>query len=127
MREERPTILDLVRAVRDFLDRDVRPELKGRLAFHTRVAANALGVVERELEGGREIELAEREGLERLLHRSGTVRELNSELCAGIRAGDLSLNTPGLLEHLRATVDAKLAIDNPKYRPVGSGHRGFPG
>ena len=118
MRTERPTILDLVSAVRRFLDHEVRPELRGRLGFHTRVAANALGIVEREMINGERLETAERGGLENLVGEAGPVAELNAVLCRRIEEGSLDERGDELIAHLRRTIDAKLAIDNVKYRPV---------
>jgi len=46
---DQPSILELVEAVGNFLSRQAMPELKGRTAFHARVAANALAIVAREL------------------------------------------------------------------------------
>jgi Ser/Thr protein kinase RdoA (MazF antagonist) len=48
----RPTASELLDAVREFLTGQVMPATSGQLAFHARVAANALGVVARELELG---------------------------------------------------------------------------
>ncbi len=45
----RPTARELLASVRDFLAEDVMPATSGRLSFHARVAANVLGIVEREL------------------------------------------------------------------------------
>lgn len=45
----RPTARELLAAVRDHLTEDVMPATSGRLAFHARVAANVLAIVEREL------------------------------------------------------------------------------
>ena len=45
----RPTAAELVAAVADFLDNDVRPATDGQVNFHARVAANVLRIVEREL------------------------------------------------------------------------------
>jgi len=45
----RPTARELVDAVRGFLTEDVMASTTGRLSFHARVAANMLGIVEREL------------------------------------------------------------------------------
>jgi hypothetical protein len=47
--QDRPTALELLRAVREFLEADVLPSLEGRRRFHGLVAANVLGIVEREL------------------------------------------------------------------------------
>jgi aminoglycoside phosphotransferase (APT) family kinase protein len=48
----RPTASELLDAVREYLTTQVMPATTGQLAFHARVAANALGVVMRELELG---------------------------------------------------------------------------
>jgi hypothetical protein len=48
----RPTASELLEAVREFLTGQVRPATTGQLAFHTRVAANILGIVAREVELG---------------------------------------------------------------------------
>ena len=45
----RPTAREILDAVRGFLTEDVMPGTTGRLSFHARVAANMLGIVEREL------------------------------------------------------------------------------
>jgi aminoglycoside phosphotransferase (APT) family kinase protein len=48
----RPTASELLQAVREYLTTQVMPATTGQLAFHARVAANALGIVMRELELG---------------------------------------------------------------------------
>lgn len=116
---DRPSSAQLVAAVRDFLEKVAQPELRGHSAFHARVAANALAIVERELALGAEQDAAERERLRALLGRDGALEAQNRELCRAIRAGEIGLDTPGLLEHLRATTLAKLAVDQPSY----SGYR----
>ena len=45
----RPTAAELVAAVADFLDNEVRAATDGQVNFHARVAANVLRTVEREL------------------------------------------------------------------------------
>ncbi|HZP29002.1 MAG TPA: phosphotransferase [Acidimicrobiia bacterium] len=45
----RPTARELLDAVREFLTREVMPSTDTKVSFHARVAANALGIVEREL------------------------------------------------------------------------------
>ena len=116
---DRPSAAQLVAAVRDFLEKVAQPELRGHSAFHARVAANALAIGERELALGAEQDAAERERLRALLGRDGTLEAQNRELCRAIRAGEITVDTPGLLEHLRATTLAKLAVDQPSY----SGYR----
>src|SRR6185503_6029348 len=90
-------------------------ELSGHSAFHARVAANALAIVERELALGAQQDAAERERLRALLGGDGPLEAQNRALCHEIRAGRIGLDTPGLLEHLRATTLAKLAVDQPTY------------
>jgi hypothetical protein len=117
--QDRPSAAQLVAAVRDFLERVAQPELSGHSAFHARVAANALAIVERELALGAQQDAAERERLRALLGGDGPLEAQNRALCREIRAGRIARDTPGLLEHLRATTLAKLAVDQPGY----SGYR----
>jgi hypothetical protein len=112
---DQPSVLELVAAVRDFIEQKAMPELKGHTAFHARVAANALGIVARELEHGAASSETERARLAKLLGHDGTPMALNRELCTAIRAGKIGLDTPGLSEHLTLTTRDKVAIDQPNY------------
>jgi hypothetical protein len=112
---DQPSILELVTAVRDFLEQRAMPELKGHTAFHARVAANALSIVARELEQGGTAGNSEQARLAGLLGHTGELMVLNRELCAKIRSGDIGLETPGLAEHLSLTTRDKVAIDQPNY------------
>ena len=112
---DQPSILELVAAVRDFLEQRAMPELKGHTAFHARVAANALGIVARELEHGGASTEAERARLAALLGHDGALMDLNRELCARIRDGGIGLDTKGFAEHLALTTRDKVAIDQPSY------------
>jgi hypothetical protein len=116
---DRPTLVELVAVVREFLEQTALPALEGHTAFHARVAVNALGIVQRQLEQAPEAEAAERVRLEALLGRTGSLDELNRELCRRIRAGDLGADDAALMRHLRETTLAKLAVDQPRY----SGYR----
>lgn len=49
---DRPSIAELVGAARDFVEQQAMPKLEAHTAFHARVAANALGIVQRQLELG---------------------------------------------------------------------------
>jgi len=113
--QDAPTTKELIEAVRAFLEEKAMPELKGHTAFHARVAANALAIVERELALGPMAQAGERMRLIQLLGHDGTLEELNGELAKAIRAGELTLATPGLSEHLWQTTIDKVAIDQPKY------------
>jgi hypothetical protein len=112
---DQPSMLELVSAVREFIENRAMPELKGHTAFHARVAANALAIVMRELEQAGPSGEAERGRLKALLGHDGTLLELNRSLCGHIREGAVDLDTPGLAEHLVATTRDKVAIDQPNY------------
>ena len=104
-----PTAAGLVEAVREFLERDVMDATEGRVQFHTRVAINVLGMVQRELEMGARQESAHADGLRRL----GV--ESEADLASAIRGGALDDRRDEVVAFLRETVRAKLEVANPKY------------
>ena len=112
---DKPSLAEIVAAVREFIERKAIPELTGHTAFHARVAANALAIAEREIAEGPAGEAAEHERLKGLLGRDGTLDQLNRALAARIAAGDITLQTSGLAEHLKQTTLDKVAIDQPSY------------
>lgn len=116
MATDRPTVPELVQAVREFLETEVQPGLQGSVAFHTRVAVNVLKIVERELADGPAQAAEEKARLVALLGHDGDLDTLAHQLIEAIRAGRMDVATPGLTQHLRSTVMAKLAIDNPRYK-----------
>lgn len=107
-----PTAAQLVEAVREFLERDVMAATDGRVQFHTRVAVNALRMVERELDLGPAQRAAHLAALERLGVAS------DAELAAAIRNGALDDRRREVLDVLRQTVRAKLEVANPAYLPT---------
>jgi uncharacterized protein DUF6285 len=98
----RPTAAELVAAVADFLDNDVRNATDGQVSFHARVAANVLRTVERELTDDR--------AAPDLL---GYPDE--AALAAAIRAGDFDGRAADLLPRLRELVRHRLTIAHPGY------------
>ncbi len=110
-----PTTTELLSAVREFLTDVAMPELSGRSRFHARVAANVLGIVQRELELGAAVTDREQGRLRALQGGDGTVEALNEELCDRIRSGELSAADAALTDHLWSTTLDKLAIDQPNY------------
>lgn len=113
---DHPRAEELVEAVARWID-SVRPGLPPRDAFLARVAANALGVVRRELIEGPAAEAAAVERLSAILGREGSFAELNSDLCARLRDGAMDRDTPGLLAALKANIKDQIAIDQPNYAP----------
>jgi hypothetical protein len=118
---DQPSILELVDAVRAFLEQRAMPELKGHTAFHARVAANALGIVSRELKLGSELAADEKQRLILLLGTEDSLDGLNRELCRRIREGSVGLETAGLKEHLIAVTRGKVAVDQPGYSGLKQG------
>ncbi len=113
--QDRPTAAELVEAVREFLERDVMGAIEGRVRFHTRVALNALGIVERELVAGPAADAEALEHLRAVLGHDGEPRELVADLARGIRDGSLDARRTEVLAAVRALVRAKLTVANPGY------------
>lgn len=105
----------LVEAVASFLREELLPQLDATAAFKARVAANALDIAIREMRSGPAIGTAEALRLKHLLGHDGDLAALNRDLCDAIRAGDVTLETPGLSDHLWATTLDKLAVEQPSY------------
>ncbi|MGH3678482.1 MAG: DUF6285 domain-containing protein [Mycobacterium sp.] len=103
----RPTAAELVAAVADFLDADVREATDGPVSFHARVAANVLRIVERELldESAADVTAA--------LSDLGYTDE--THLAAAIRAGELDGRAGEVLPCLRTLVGHRLAVAHPGY------------
>lgn len=113
---DRPTLPELLTAVRGFLEGPAMAQLHGHTAYHARVAINALRIAERELAGGPTADAAERARLAGLLGaEEADLEAMNRALCMAIRSGDLTLRSPGLIDHLTATTIDKVAIDQPNY------------
>lgn len=98
----RPTAGELVAAVAEFLEGDVRANTTGAVNFHALVAANALRIVERELTD------------------TGAAPDLLSypdeaALAAAIRAGELDDRDAEVLACLRDLVRRRLAVSHPGY------------
>lgn len=114
-----PKTEELAESVRLWID-EIRPTLDPRNAFLARVAANAMATIYRELTQGPAAEAAAVAGMARLLGHDGAFADLNAELCERIRAGELTRDTPGLLDVLTAMARDQIAIDQPSYRPEGT-------
>ncbi len=117
---DRPDPGELADAVRSFLEGEILPALQDpRLKFRALVAANALGILGRDLLLGAELDREEARLLAGLLGQGGdpgadgrALPALNSELCRKIRLGD---PPEGSLPALRRIAELKLAIASPGY------------
>ena len=104
----RPTAPELIAAVAEFLETEVRESTSGQVSFHARVAANALRMVEREL-------LADRDdGVTEALTRVGYADE--AALAAAIRAGEVDGADDDVQSALRTLVGRRLAAAHPGYQ-----------
>ena len=112
---DHPDPQEQLAAVTAFLREQLVPRLEGQLAFHARVAANMLDIVERQIRLAPAAERDELNRLHELLGVDGTVAELNRELCQRIADGRVVPLTPGLMEHLWLVTLDKLAVDQPRY------------
>lgn len=106
---DRPTAAELVEAVGEWIRRS---QIDGEIepnAFHARVAANMLRIVERELALGPEHAEAHRARLAQL----GVADD--RELAAAIRSGTLDDRADEVRALVWASVRDKLAVANPRY------------
>jgi hypothetical protein len=113
--QDRPTAIELLEAIREFLEHDVMPSVEGRVHFHSRVAINALGILERELRLGPELDAAERARLAALLGHDADLPTLTAELARRIRDGSLDDRRDEVVAAVRESLRAKLQIANPDY------------
>lgn len=105
----RPTAVDLVEAVREFLADQVMTQTEGALAYHARVAANVLATVGRELAAGDGP--AQRRAL--ALAGLGVTDEVG--LCAALRSGGLDAEEERVAAVLASGVVERVAVANPPY------------
>src|SRR5262249_16221670 len=94
---------------------------EGRVQFHTRVAINAVGMIERELVVGARFAGSGRARARELLGHDGDLDDLERELAACIRAGSLDDRLDEVRAHVRQTVREKLLVANPKYLGESAG------
>src|SRR5262245_9998943 len=96
--QDRPTAMELLAAVRTFLEEDLVPTLDGRRRFHALVAANVLGIVERELAAEEGTLAAE---WERLVVLEGASSAVRPSTLTALR-DDVRARTAALADRIRA-------------------------
>lgn len=106
-RQGEPSSVELLEAVREWIDSDIKAKAEGRSKFMAAVAMNALGMLIREQENPVEVH--------------------DKALADDILAGRLTLASPGLLARLRRAALAKLANDVPKYAALAAARRKWTG
>ncbi len=122
--QPRPDAVELLSAVREFLETEIVPTLgDARLKFRTLVAINALGIVEREHQLEEAFLNAELTDLSKLLEHDAPipnslealrleVSNLNASLAQRIRAGNAPAAT---FETLKRAAVNKLRVSSPTY------------
>ena len=111
----RPTAAELVAAVADFLDNDVRaatgPDSRladaGQVNFHARVAANVLRIVEREL-----LDAVDRRGHRRA---AASASRRSGAWPRAIRAGESTTGADDVMACLRTVVRRRFDVAHPGY------------
>lgn len=99
-RQGEPSTVEMIEALSDWLENDIKPKAEGRDRFMTAVALNALGMLRREA--------SEPSGAH------------DKALADDLLTGRLTLATPGLLARLKKAALAKLAADQPKYSALAA-------
>ena len=110
-----PKATILLQAAVKYLEEELMPTLTGYHRFKTRVTANVLNTVRRELELRGAQASAERKRLSALLGHDGEVEELSRELAQKIRDGAVALDDPKLRSHISQSLHDALANNNPKW------------
>ncbi len=95
-----PSSVELLEALREWIDTDVKAKSEGRDKFMAAVAMNAIGMLIREQEN--------------------PVAPYDKTLSDALLAGTQSLATSGLLARLRKSALAKLSNDVPKYAALNA-------
>src|SRR5205823_12457651 len=113
--QDRPTAVELLGAVREFLDQDVMPAVEGRVQFHTRVAVNALGMLERELRLGPELDAAEPARLGAPFGYDADFDALTAERASRVGDGSPDDRRDDMSTAVRDSGRAKLMVSNPDY------------
>lgn len=104
----RPSAAELVAAVAEFLEGEVRATTSGAVNFHALVAANALRIVERELLD---------ETADQAVAALRTLGcDTETELAAAIREGKFDGRGDQVTTCLRTLVGHRLAISHPGYQ-----------
>lgn len=106
---------DMLAAIRDYLEAEILPTLRDDKRFNLRVACNMLATIEREQCLGPGLDAAEAARLGALTGEQGALDALNRRLALMIREGQIAIDDPRLLDHLRQTTADALCINNPQW------------
>lgn len=119
-----PEASGLLAIARETFIAQLLPALPENVRYTALMVANAMAIARRDIETGEASARAELRRLRVLFSEAssepdanqlrGTVADYNRRLVQAIRAGRYDSDNAALLEHLRRTIEEKLAISNPK-------------
>ncbi len=114
MSQDRPSAVELLASVREFLDA-LAARLEAESRFQVQVSSHLIGIVERELGLGERFDEEERARYAAFLGEDGSLRELTRALCRQIREGRHDARWDELMKLVLAETVAKVAIVRPTH------------
>lgn len=114
MSQDRPTIDNILRTVRDFLD-TLMPKLEGEPRYHTQVSSYLLGICEREVLLRERSDAEEHAEMTRFLGHDGALPDLTQELCERIRSGAYDNRWDEVMDLVLTQTIRKLRIVRPDH------------
>ena len=109
---DRPSSVELLKAVSFFLDEKIKKEVPPHLAFKLRIVENVLNIVCREIELGDALSEEVISDLKKLMNSDITSLE---DLAILIKEQKIDLEDQGLQNILVKLSKNKIAVDNPNY------------
>ena len=109
---DKPTITELLYAIKYFLDSKIKGEVPPHLAFKLRIVENVLNIVIREIEHGEDLSKEVKSDLKELLETDVSNIE---ELASIIKYKKIDLENQDLKNLLVKLSKNKIAVDNPNY------------
>jgi len=104
----------LLSAIKSFLFESAAPHLEGRNRFNARVAANALGIVQRELSMGPALRALDENAATQWLSTLETDATIAQRLSRALAKREIQ-DDPAFFNYLKQRQLLVTAINNPKY------------
>ena len=110
---DRPSNIELITAVIDFLNSDIKEELPPHLVFKLRIVINVLQIVQREIDLGENLSKEAEELIKEVIE--STQEPSLVELANSIKEGNVELDKESLKKALIEITKSKISVDNPRY------------
>ena len=110
---DRPTSIELIAAVIDFLNSEIKEELPPHLIFKLRIVTNVLQIVQREIDLGENLSKEAEELIKEVIE--STQEPSLVELANSIKEGNTELDKDSLKDALIEITKSKILVDNPRY------------